>query len=50
MTDAYKAVAHVAHGKGIPMRDAAYVIAIQRVVESCKMRGWVLTRANCNKD
>lgn len=41
MTDAYKAVAHVAHGKGIPMRDAAYVIAIQRVVESCKMRGWV---------
>ena len=41
MTDAYKAVAHVAHGKGLPMRDAAYVIAIQRVVESCKMRGWV---------
>ncbi|MFN3194962.1 MAG: Glu/Leu/Phe/Val family dehydrogenase [Chlorobiota bacterium] len=41
MTDAYKAVAHVAHGKGLPMRDAAYVIAIQRVVEACKMRGWV---------
>lgn len=41
MTDAYKAVAHVAHGKNLPMRDAAYIISIQRVVEACKMRGWV---------
>ncbi|MCB0541480.1 MAG: glutamate dehydrogenase, partial [Bacteroidetes bacterium] len=41
MTDAYKAVAHVANGKGVSMRDAAYIISIQRVVEACKMRGWV---------
>jgi glutamate dehydrogenase (NAD(P)+) len=41
MTSAYKAVADVAQSKNIPMRDAAYVIAIQRVVEACKMRGWV---------
>lgn len=41
MTDAYKAVAHVANGKNVSMRDAAYIISIQRVVEACKMRGWV---------
>lgn len=41
MTSAYKAVADVAQNKNVPMRDAAYIIAIQRVVEACKMRGWV---------
>lgn len=41
MTDAYRAVAHMAKNKNLFMRDAAYVISIQRVAEACKMRGWV---------
>jgi glutamate dehydrogenase (NAD(P)+) len=41
MTEAYHAVSYVAQNKKVPMRDAAYMIAIQRVVESCKLRGWV---------
>jgi glutamate dehydrogenase (NAD(P)+) len=31
----------MAHRRNIPMRDAAYMIAIARVAEACKMRGWV---------
>ncbi|MFZ1730297.1 MAG: Glu/Leu/Phe/Val dehydrogenase [Bacteroidota bacterium] len=41
MTDAYFAVSQMAHRRNIPMRDAAYMIAIARVAEACKMRGWV---------
>ena len=41
MTDAYFAVSNMAHRRNIPMRDAAYMIAIARVAEACKMRGWV---------
>jgi glutamate dehydrogenase len=41
MTDAYFVVSQMAHRRGIPMRDAAYMIAIARVAEACKMRGWV---------
>jgi glutamate dehydrogenase len=41
MTDAYFAVSGMAHRRGIGMRDAAYMIAIARVAEACKMRGWV---------
>ncbi len=41
MTDAYYAVSQMAHRRNIPMRDAAYMIAIARVAEACKMRGWV---------
>jgi glutamate dehydrogenase (NAD(P)+) len=41
MTDAYLKVSGLARKKKIYMRDAAYMIAIQRVAESCKMRGWV---------
>ena len=41
MTDAYFAVSQMARRRGIPMRDAAYMIAIARVAEACKMRGWV---------
>lgn len=41
MTDAYLKVSALARKKKIYMRDAAYMIAIQRVAESCKMRGWV---------
>ena len=41
MTDAYDTVSHMAQRRSIPMRDAAYMIAIARVAEACKMRGWV---------
>lgn len=41
MTQAYKAVAKIADTRNIYMRDAAYMIAISRVAEACKMRGWV---------
>lgn len=41
MTDAYYAVSQMAHRRNILMRDAAYMIAIARVAEACKMRGWV---------
>lgn len=41
MTSAYHAVSALAHERNVYMRDAAYMIAIQRVAEACKMRGWV---------
>ncbi len=41
MTAAYHSVSQLAKKKNLFMRDAAYVIAIQRVAEACKDRGWV---------
>jgi glutamate dehydrogenase len=41
MTDAYLKVSALARDRKIYMRDAAYMIAIQRVADSCKLRGWV---------
>jgi glutamate dehydrogenase (NAD(P)+) len=41
MTRAYHAVSDLAHSKDIYMRDAAYMIAISRVAEAVKIRGWV---------
>ncbi len=41
MTSAYHAVSELARKKGVYMRDAAYMIAIARVAENVKMRGWV---------
>ena len=41
MTSAFSAVSELAKKKNIYMRDAAYVIAIQRVAQACKDRGWV---------
>lgn len=41
MTSAFKAVHKLAQEKGIYTRDAAYVIAINRVAEAVKLRGWV---------
>jgi len=41
MTNGFKAVSKLARDKKIYMRDAAYMIAIQRVAEACKLRGWV---------
>ncbi len=41
MTAAYHAVSELSQKKKLYMRDAAYVIAIQRVAQACKDRGWV---------
>lgn len=41
MTSAFHAVHNLAQEKGLYMRDAAYVIAINRVAEAVKLRGWV---------
>lgn len=41
MTAAFHAVSELAHKKKIYMRDAAYIIAVGRVAQACKDRGWV---------
>jgi glutamate dehydrogenase len=41
MTNAYLDVSEMARGKRLFMRDAAYVIAINRVAQACRDRGWV---------
>jgi glutamate dehydrogenase (NAD(P)+) len=40
MTEAFHAVYRLAEEKNLNMRDAAYIIAINRVVNSVKLRGW----------
>ncbi len=40
MTRAFNAVADLAQETGEYMRDAAYMIAIQRVATACHLRGW----------
>ncbi len=41
MTSAFHAVHNLAREKGLYMRDAAYEIAINRVAEAVKLRGWI---------
>ncbi len=41
MTSAFQAVYRLSCEKNLYMRDAAYVIAINRVAEAVKLRGWV---------
>ncbi|MBN1196209.1 MAG: Glu/Leu/Phe/Val dehydrogenase [Candidatus Aminicenantes bacterium] len=41
MSKAYHEVHRLHMQKKVFMRDAAYMIAIQRVAESCRIRGWV---------
>jgi len=41
MTAAFQAVSELARAKKLFMRDAAYVIAVSRVANACKDRGWV---------
>ncbi len=41
MTSAYHAVLDLSTNRNIYMRDAAYMIAISRVAEAVKLRGWV---------
>jgi glutamate dehydrogenase (NAD(P)+) len=41
MTAAYHAVSELARGRKLYMRDAAYIIAVDRVARACHDRGWV---------
>jgi glutamate dehydrogenase len=41
MTGAFISVSELAKKRGLYMRDAAYVIAVGRVAQACKDRGWV---------
>ena len=41
MTDAYLAVLDASRKYNVNMRTAAYVVAVDRVVEAMKMRGWI---------
>ncbi len=41
MTSAFIAVSELAQKRNLHMRDAAYVIAVGRVAQACRDRGWV---------
>lgn len=41
MTSAFLAVSELARKRNLYMRDAAYVISVQRVAQACRDRGWV---------
>jgi len=41
MTSSYIAVSDLAVRRNVPMRDAAYLIAITRVADACHARGWI---------
>ena len=41
MTAAYVAVSDLSKRRSLSMRDAAYVIAVNRVASACKDRGWI---------
>jgi len=41
MTHAFHSVLNLSKSRAICMRDAAYMIAIQRVAEACRARSWV---------
>ena len=41
MTDAFHKVWELAQRKKVKISDAAYMIAIQRVADACKARGWI---------
>lgn len=40
MTEAFRAVYELAQEKNVYMRDAAYIIAVNRVANAVKLRGW----------
>jgi len=41
MTDAFYKVWELSKRKNVRISDAAYMIAVQRVAEACKLRGWI---------
>ncbi|MGW8282907.1 MAG: glutamate dehydrogenase, partial [Gemmatimonadota bacterium] len=40
MTEAFVAVSDLARSRNLYMRDAAYMIAVDRVAQACRDRGW----------
>jgi len=41
MTEAFHGVLKMSQDKGVGMRDAAYMVSIQRVVDAMRLRGWI---------
>ena len=41
ITQAFQSVVEMAEGEGVFMRDAAYMVAIARVVDAMELRGWL---------
>ena len=41
LTDAFYKALELSKRKNVRLRDAAYMIAIQRVADACKLRGWL---------
>ncbi|MDI6696985.1 MAG: Glu/Leu/Phe/Val dehydrogenase [Anaerolineales bacterium] len=41
MTQAFQSVLEMSAGEGVFMRDAAYMVAIKRVVTAMELRGWI---------
>jgi glutamate dehydrogenase/leucine dehydrogenase len=41
MTLAFKGVYEMQQREKVDMRQAAYFVAVSRVAEACKLRGWV---------
>ncbi len=41
MTKAFKAVHEMHQRHKVNMREAAYLVAVNRVAEACRLRGWV---------
>ena len=41
ITQAFRGVLKMAEEEGVYMRDAAYMVAIERVVEAMELRGWI---------
>jgi glutamate dehydrogenase (NAD(P)+) len=41
MVEAYRAVRDLASRNNVPMRQAAYSIAVERVVQAMRLRGWI---------
>jgi glutamate dehydrogenase (NAD(P)+) len=41
MTSAFISISEFAKSKNLYMRDAAYVISVNRVAQACSDRGWV---------
>jgi glutamate dehydrogenase (NAD(P)+) len=41
MTEAFHAVHEMAQAKNVHNRLAAYLVAVERVAEAAKLRGWV---------
>jgi glutamate dehydrogenase len=41
ITQAFNSVLEMSEGEKVHMRDAAYMVAIQRVVTAMELRGWI---------